>query len=398
MPPKDPNLPNRVLVVDNDQAILNTITKVCGKYQINAIAANTYENALYHFNQGMFDIAIVQLSLEDLPGPLLIQKWRHHEIETKRNCAFILLLGGPQAPEENSLAQEMGDTFWLHKPINEPKLISLLGKVMVARKQREQIQDLKAKVIAPLIKKQDTAGLKEIAASKLPQMGTRGKELAAEVLETIADLGGALRSYTGLHEEAPNNMRYVNEMGRLNLQLGNLVDARQAFEKADAIAPNNLQRLQDMATLYMRTGEPDKSVAKFKQVIDLDPSDPEKKYDFFEQLQNAGYESHAQELCSATTTPMELIRHYNNKGVMYSKSQEYINAIDEYKKAQKLIPGNKHLYRIIYNEALANINLKTPEALERAEALLNECLKLDRTFTKAAEKLAYVQKFVKKTG
>ncbi len=389
---KDPNLPNKILIVDNDQAVVNTVANICAKYEITVVSALNWENAMFQFNQHKFDVAIVQLNLEHMAGPVLLNKWRIHDVVSKRECVFILSIGAPQTPEENNVATELGDTTWVFKPIKAPNLVSLLGKVMVAKSQREQITKVRDKLVKPLLDKNDVAGVQAIANEKLPGMGIRGRELAGEVLELVKDLPGALDQFTQLHDLQPLNMRYVNEMGRLNLLMGNLEKAQKAFEEADQIAPNNVERLKNMAMMYLQMQNPDKCVEKFKHAMSIDPSLKEERFDMFDSLQAAGYDKHAMELCQATTEPLELIRHYNNKGVLFSKSEDYVAAINEYQKARKLIPGSKQLYRILYNEGLAHINLKKPEHLEKAKEVLRECLKLNPKFDKAIEKLANLEK------
>ena len=193
-------------------------------------------------------------------------------------------------------------------------------------------------------------------------------------------------------------MKYINEIGRLEMARGNMDVARAALEKADKVAPLNVRRMEDMVTVYLKINEPDSALEKCRQILASDPEHQEKKFDFMEQLDSFGYNDHAQRLCQDTAKPLELIRHFNNKGVLYSKDGDYVSAIDEYTKAQKLIPKSTELYRILYNEALARINLKNRPQMEEAEKILQKCLELNPKYDKAKEKLSMVQGWLNKAS
>lgn len=392
------NLPQKIIIVDPDRANLNLCKNICEKRRINVVAASDWQSATYQFNNNKFEIAIVALSINEMPGPILLQKWRHHEIEVKRECSFILCTGQQKNAEHSAIAQEIGDTHWLYLPFKEPNLIGLLAQAMANKKQRDQIQQLKTKVIQPLIDQGNIDSLREIARTKLPEMGPRGQELAAEVFEKINDILPAIDQYHDLRKQIPQNMRFVNEIGRLEMVRGNMEEAKRAFEIADKAAPKNIMRLSQMATMYLKLHNPDAAVEKFKTILENDPENPDQKYDMFDLLAQSGYEKHAQEFCKDTTTPLELIRYFNNKGVMLSKSSDYRGAIEEYAKAEKLIPGSKELYRILYNKALAYINLKQPEHLEAAKAILHKCLDINKKYDKAKEKLELVNRYLNKAG
>ena len=391
-------LPSKILIVDNDQSVVRQIENLCQKHQIGCVGATTWENALYHFNQSRFEVCVVSLVLEDMAGPVLMQKWRNHELETKRDAVFVVTTGSAQLATDNAGIAELDPAIWMQKPIKEPQLLSLLAKAVAMKAQKEQMADVGEKLIKPLLKTGNHGEVVNILDTKISQMGALGLELAAQTYETVEEIQKAIDSYRTLSEKAPSNMRYVSEIGRLEMQRGNMVEAKQAFEKADKVAPHNIHRMEAMVQMYLHNKQPDAALEKCLEIVKQDPSEPDKKFDLMEALDSFGYESHAQKLCEQTTKPLELIRHFNNKGVLYSKEADYVSAIDEYKKAQKLIPKSKELYRILYNEALARINLKARPHLEQAEEILLKCLELNPGYEKAKEKLEVVRGRLKKAG
>lgn len=390
------NLPRKILVVDDDQADLNKVERLLSNYKITVLKAPCWETALYLFNQNAVDICIAELELPGIPGTVLVQKWSTHEMEIKRNAGFIIAASKNRSAADEALVRELKNVGFIGKPYALGSLLSALSAAMVKRKRQMAIKELKEKIIKPLIKKKNYQKALDIAKQKLLPQGKEGKLEAAYIYEAADELKEALNLVTELHESDKNNMLYVNEMGRLQMLLGDLDAAQAAFEKADQMAPRNIERINNLAELYLKRSMPEKSIEKYKELIDLSPEDKDVKYSYYEKLIQAGFEKHAQNFCQETSTPKELVRHYNNKGVMFSKQKNYPDAIDEYKKAQRLIPGNKDLYRIIYNRALAHINLKNMDQIKTAHELLEECLKLKPDFDKAKDKLNLTSKYVKK--
>lgn len=388
------NLPTKVLVVDNDPASTKNVENILAKHDVSVMGANNRENAIYLFNQNKFALVMLAMAIDDIPGTTLIQKWRNHETESKRDTAYIVMTGQQVKSTDEQLIRELGDIFTIAKPFKEPVLLGILARAMQAFDNHAALSDVEKKVISPLLRQEKFDKAVELARSTLEPKGVKGKQMAVCVYDQAKKYDMGLNLSTTLHQEDEKNLRYVNDIGRFNMLLGNLDEATTWFEKADSLAPDNLMRLEDMAALYLAQQDPDKTVDKYREILRLNPEDKDRKFDMYERLQNAGFEQHARDFCKETSTPMDLIRHFNNKGVIFAKKAEYEAAIAEYRKAEKLIPGNKELYRIMYNEALAHINLKTKEHLEQAKELLEACLKIKPDYAKASEKLTLVEGYL----
>jgi tetratricopeptide (TPR) repeat protein len=386
------NLPAKVLIVDDDPSDLKSLQIILEAQKIVVITAKDWSTALYQFNTQKVDLVIVELALAGLPGTALIQKWRSHESEVKRNCAFILSTGQTRTVADEALITEIGDVATVSKPVKAPLLLGALAQAMSLKFQREQVGTFTEKFAGPFLKQKRFDEAKQVATEKLIPLGKKRKYAASGVYEKAGDLKRAIQTLEQLTEQDPRNMSYLNDIGRLNMLMGDLDAAKKAYEKADEAAPHNLNRIQEMAAMYLRAKDPEKSIKKLHQVLALNPESPEMKFDMYQTLMSAGYDEHAQKFCKDTSTPMELIRHYNNKGVLFSKTGDFVSAIDEYKKALKLIPKSKEIYRIKYNMAIAYINLKHYDHLVTADALLVECLAMKPDFDKAKEKLLITKK------
>ena len=385
-------LPNKILLVDDDQEILNRLTNWLKGYQITVVTANQWSNALYQFNHNMFELCIVEQDLEEMNGTVMVQKWLRHTNVDKRRTIFLLALSNNRAKAVDALIKEFQDVQTIAKPFNQPQLLSVLSSLMDKKRKAEALHDAYNKVVSPLLKLGQFKEAIHLVETKFAGLGVKGKMMTANVYEEAGEFPPAVGVYEELYQADQGNMHYLNEIGRLQMKSGNLPAAMKAYEKADAVAPMNIARIETMAELYLAQKEPYKSVDKYKQLMALHPEDKDIKYGFYERLVQCGFGEVAQEFCSQTSTPTELIRYYNNKGVMFSKAGAYDRAIAEYDQASHLIPGAKDLYRILYNKALAHINLKSIDHLRMAHDLLTQCLKLKPNFDKAREHLEVVNK------
>lgn len=398
MSSKKNNLPDKILIVDDDPSDISLLQKILAPQQIKVVTAKDWSTALYQYNQHRIDLAIVELELTEMSGSVMISKWRNHEMEGKRNAGFVITTTKNRTNENLSLIKEMGDISILTKPFKVGEVLNALSKAMAMKAQREKFIEVEEKFIKPFMRQGKLDKAKVIAEEKLMHLGPRGQLLASSVFEQTGDLEKALVVITGLAKEDPSNMRYLNEMARLYMLMGRVDEAQKCYEKADKIAPDNLNRLHDMATMYMQQQEPNQAIEKYKKILKLSPEDTDSKYNMYQKLLNAGFEKHAQQFCSETSTPMELIRHFNNKGVVYSKKDDYTSAIDEYKKAMRLIPGSKHVYKIMYNMAIAHINLKNYDHIAKANEILKEVLELAPDFEKAQDKLKLTEGYLRKAS
>ena len=389
-------LPSKILVVDNDQGVLKLIESGLKSYSVSVTTAKDWESALYIFNQNKIDIAVIALELPELSGTALIQKWRAHPSESKRTTPFVLMSGIQRSPGDESLIKEIGDVGVVTKPIKIPTFLSTLAQMLKANKERIILYEKEFKVLNPLIDQGKVDKALTVARTEIEPISENGKFISVKAHAKVGQVDQAIEKIKGMINKNSLNMRYHNELGRLLMQKGDLEQARACFEKADLAAPKNIERVNDMAHMYLSLKMPDQSIEKFRQVIALNPEDKEIKFDMYEKIADAGYEEHARAFCKETSTPKELVKHFNNKGVLFSKSEQYRDAIDEYKKAIRFIPGSKELYRILYNMAISHINLKSLEDLQKAHSLLEESLQLQPNFDKAKDKLKITSKYAAK--
>jgi DNA-binding response OmpR family regulator len=116
-------LPTKILVVDSDPMIGRLCQNQLKRHNISVLTAQDLGTALYHFNQNKFDVALVEINFRDLPGLVIIQKWREHKFIEKRQTGFICLANRELETKQERLINELGDIELSRKPIPEPKLL-----------------------------------------------------------------------------------------------------------------------------------------------------------------------------------------------------------------------------------------------------------------------------------
>lgn len=386
------NLPSKILVIDDDPSVAQGLEEPLARHNIKIDKAPALETALYLFNTVRYDVVLIEIEFAPLPGLALVQKWRMHDVAEKRCTAFVMLSGNKTLGTNEGLIRELGDLEVITKPMMPIQLLPYLSRGISTKKRTVAYLDLKGKVLDFYEKNKDFDKAAEQVQKRLGELGPKGYTLLLDLYEKGNKLEPALQLVTPMLDKDPNNITLINTKGRILMRLGKFTDARVCMEKADQIAPQNIDRLNDMATAYLKLKDPDASVKAFKQILQLNPEKPDLKFDMFSQLYEHGFDDHAIAFGKETAKPMEIVRHYNNKGVMLSKDGNTDGALTEYQRALRFFPKFKENYRIHYNIALANLQLKTREGLDAAVKNLKTCLELEPEFEKAKKTLETVEK------
>jgi tetratricopeptide (TPR) repeat protein len=386
------NLPARILVIDDDPTVASGVEQALAKHKINVVKASDLQTALYQFNQNRFDVVVVELDFGPLPGLALIQKWRDHEILEKRFTGFIIATSSQRTTGQDGLARELSDIEIVAKPIKDIQLLPILAKALAHKQRLLTFNDVKDRLVMPHLKLGNVQKAIDKTQQMISEVGDKAKRLLIEIYEGASRYQDCLDTTLKMIEGNQNDIHLMNTAGRMCLKLGRFADAKIHLEKADQLAPQNLDRLNSMATMYLQMKDPDKAIVKFKELIKLNPESPDYKFDVFKQLYDHGFDDHAVSFGKEVAQPMEIVRHYNNKGVLLAKEGKLQEALLEYQRAIKFFPKFKDNFRIFYNMALAHLQLKTPDDLKKAEEYLKKTLELDPSFEKAKASLANMQK------
>ena len=386
------NLPDKVLFIDDDPSIAQGVKDGLSRYQISVVDGKDLESSLYIFNQQRFEVVCVELDFEPMPGLVMVQKLRSVTLGDKRHCGIILMLGNKMDsnPGDQRLLHELRDIETIHKPFTTIQLLPILSRAKLARDQSLKYEEMKQTALKLGQNEDKLDKAVAMIEKQIPQLGVRGLEMLLELYEKHEKWDHALEITKQLIAKDSLHAGYANAKGRILLRMGQHEEALKFIEKADQAAPNQIERLNDLASLYLTMNQPDDAVNSMKKLIKFHPEEPNMKFDMFSKLYDYGFDEHAQGLCKSTTSPIEVVRYYNNKGVALKNSGNIEGALLEYERSLKFYPKFKENYRILYNIALAYVSMKTKESYLSAKEYLEQCLALKADFEKAQTILAQV--------
>lgn len=384
------NLPTKIMIVDSDPTVAGPITDPLDKMGVEVFCATDLQTALYRFNKQFFRVIFVELKFPELDGLSVIQKWRNHEIKEKQTAGFILMTSSPLTKEQLALVNEMGKLQVVQKPLQMGPIITQIQRAYKLHVKHE----LSLKIKRDILDKLENDGLVEEAIKSANEfkepLDDAYYPLITELYQQAEDFQGGVEVIQGAPKDAMDPLQRLNLLGKFNLKMGNAADAKRFFEEADKIAPKNMERITDMVDMYLQLKTPDKAVGKQKQIIDFNPENTEVKFDLFKQLEDSGFADHAASFCQETSAPKEVVKYFNNKGVVMAQTDSADVAIDEYKRALTYYPSNKHNYLIHFNIALAYLRKKDPSLFPEAKSHLDQCLKLRPDFEKGKALLARI--------
>ena len=377
--------PNKILVVDSDRTIGKSLGVALEKYKIKTDIACDRETALYLFNQNIYPVVVIEVAFPDLPGLVMLQKFRANPDRQKSACGAILLEGGAgdRSAKKLKLIEEMHNIQSTSKPLKAIKILSMLMKANVSRDAQLRSDELHDSIYKLSKSAKGAERAIELAKASVGKMGMKSLDVVIDILSDLDRWDEALEFVNEHLAKSPKNPKLLNEKSKILLKQGKSREALKIMEVLDQEAPNNIDRINSMAQLYLEVRQPDHSVEKMREMIDFHPEDENLKFSLFSKLSEMGYDEHANKLCRDTASPIEVVRHYNNKGVALSKEGNIEGAIIEYERSLKFFPNFKQNFKIMYNLALALTSFKTVDQHTNALEHLENCLSLSPSYEKS---------------
>lgn len=374
---KTEQLPKKILIADRDRSVVQTIQNQLKKYNINTLTAIDTESALYQFQQNLIDVCLLDVDLETIGGLSLIQKFRKHSHSQRSSIGAIILAGSSRTQGQSQLMRELDQIEILDRPVTAIKLLPLLMKAFHRKKQDEAWLEQRELCYQDFRRSKNLeAALSKLELSQAP---LHTIEFAVQLCLECGDTARAKQLLAGLKEDP----MYANIRAKVLLAAGQGSEALAILEKADHLAPKHIDRIEHLAKIYLSEKQPEKAAAKMKELIGLYPEFQNLKFQFFQDLDAAGFQSMSIKLCHETTTPHEVVRYYNNKGVAHAKTANADGALKDYYTALLFYPNHRENYRILFNIALTEAQKKTREGCLAAEEALEKCLRLKPDFDKA---------------
>jgi tetratricopeptide (TPR) repeat protein len=388
------DLPNKILIVDNDKIGTRAVSLALEKMNIKVDTAHDRESALYLFNQNKYPVVLVDKSFDQIPGLVMLQKWRKHEVIEKRTTGFILTIGNriKSEKEEENLIKELDGIEVVIKPYTATSILPILKRAASRQLKDEEFAQISENALKIAKTPQQVPKAVAMVEKQLPEFGSKATGVIREIYENNEMWEDSLKLVDQELKKQPKLISLLGAKGMLLMRMGRHEDALAFMEVADKHAPLNLDRMNKMAMAYLETKQVDKSVDKMRKLIAFHDDNPEVKFDMFSQLYDHGFDEHALALCKDTTSPKEVVRYYNNKGVALAKAGRVEEAINEYVRCLKFYPTYKENYRICYNIALSQVSKKTRSSYESALEYVDKCLALNKSFEKAINMKVAIEK------
>jgi DNA-binding response OmpR family regulator len=111
----------RVLIIDDDQAIVNSFSKILKKCNYATDTAATGKEALWKLKDQKYDIALFDLKLPDMDGTELLSRMEKDTQDTVK----IMITGFPSL-ESGIQSLEHGADAYLVKPVQPQELLTVI--------------------------------------------------------------------------------------------------------------------------------------------------------------------------------------------------------------------------------------------------------------------------------
>jgi DNA-binding response OmpR family regulator len=138
----------RILLVDDDQTILETLRIVLEEIGYLVDTASTGEQAINQSNINVYNLAIVDWRLPDIEGTKLLSKFR----ETSPRMMKIMLTGFPSMQNAIDSVNAQADAFF-QKPADPQKLLNKIEELLV---QQKKLKDYDERKVADFIQSRCT--------------------------------------------------------------------------------------------------------------------------------------------------------------------------------------------------------------------------------------------------
>ena len=126
----------RILIVDDDEAILNRFRDILQEEGYEVVTAKTGREAIKMSEAQYFDLALLDIKLPDIEGTRLLTEM--HE-ETPRMMK-IMVTGYPSL--ENAVeALNQGADAYIMKPVDPPRLLEVVEEKLREQEEAESLSE-----------------------------------------------------------------------------------------------------------------------------------------------------------------------------------------------------------------------------------------------------------------
>jgi CheY-like chemotaxis protein len=123
----------RVLLVEDNPVNARIITLVLERLPAKLVCAEDGVQAVEAFEQGAFDVVLMDLQMPRMDGYEAIRRLREIEAATGRERTPIIVVSAHTRAPDIAAAKEAGSDHHLGKPVDVPTLLGTMDLVMQGR-------------------------------------------------------------------------------------------------------------------------------------------------------------------------------------------------------------------------------------------------------------------------
>ncbi|RYZ54955.1 MAG: response regulator [Proteobacteria bacterium] len=343
------------VIVESDSAIqkdLSTALKEMGVEKVEVFSDGRTALEFLKAN-GDNDLIIQEWKIPQITGPLFLQKAKDEGGQTAPFILYTSLID----QNDSQFLKEMGVACVMTKPTSRTDIIkNIIWTVQQERSPTEK-KALERKFRQALDQK-NLAEAKAIMGTYVQGQVSAGAKLLmeAELCYYEGDYERARELAFGSLKNSGDSIFVLNLLGKIMMQLRDVVTALKCFEKAQELAPQNLSRLCQIAEIQADLGQDEKSEASLAAVSDVDPDSEQLKETRVKIAINSGTDD-AKQLMGQLKDAENVVSYMNNLAVAMARCGKVEDGINQYKKTMNSIPDERKdlISTVQFNLALAHL-------------------------------------------
>ncbi len=120
----------RILVIDDDEDILETLHSLLVRKGYDAITANSGAAAIERSEESVINLALIDIVLPDMEGTQLLQKLKPRVPRTRK-----IIITGHAALDNAIKAVNLGADAYLMKPVNPQELLRIVDEQLTQQQE-----------------------------------------------------------------------------------------------------------------------------------------------------------------------------------------------------------------------------------------------------------------------
>lgn len=350
--------PNKVLIIDHDQAavkpVVENLQKIgCQQIQVMENGLDALEYLKQNINE--VDLVLSEWKIYKISSPGFIQRVRNEISQT----VPLIIHSSLVKRSDINLLFEMGVTTIIHKPLIEADFLTTILSELVQSKNPSTAKPLAISALQYL--KAGEIHKAEDRIARLRGMPDCPEKILlpveAELFYHQRKLDQAKKKSMESIKKYGKSVHNLSTLGKSCMALGEFQSALNCFNLAKTLSPHNLERLCLMASIHAQSGNHSEcdSLLGSAEYIDGDARIVKESKANHKALR--GDSEGAQKILEELGAIDTMVSFWNNQAIAYARIDELEKAFETYEKALNSLPAKEVNFRcfLSYNLGLAYV-------------------------------------------